>query len=120
MKKLNTKVIGILGTVALALGVFAIPAFAETTNPNTIGTGNMQSIMASGTMQKAMATGDVTKMTEAMNTPEIKAIMGEEHVNQMTEQMKNGNGMMSGKAGSMMGGTTGSNMMGGFGTQTQQ
>jgi len=113
------KVTVILGTVALALGVYAIPAFAATTtNQTTVGTGTMQSIMTSGTMQKAMATGDVSKMTDAMNTPEIKAIMGEQHVNQMTTYMKNG--MMGGKAGSMMGGTTGSNMMGGFGTQTQQ
>lgn len=62
-----------------------------------------------------------------MNTPEIKAIMGEQHVNQMTTYIKNG--MMDGTFGTMMGGTgntsttgsaivmggtTGSNMMGSF------
>lgn len=104
------KVAVILGTVALALGVFAIPAFATTTTQTTIGTGNMQSIMASGTMQKAMATGNVTQMASAMNTTQMKAIMGEQLVNQMTTYMKNG--MMGGKAGTMMSGTTGG-MMGG-------
>ena len=112
------KVAVILGTVALALGVFAIPAFAGTTNQNPVGTGAMQSIMASGTMQKAMATGDITQMTSAMNTTQIKAIMGEQLVNQMTQYMKNG---MMGGIGStsttgsaiMMGGTAGRGMMGG-------
>jgi hypothetical protein len=125
------KVTAILGTVVLALGVFAIPAFADTTtNQATVGTGNMQSIMTSGTMQKAMSTGDVSTMTNAMNTPEIKAIMGELHVDQMTTYMKNGMmggtfGNLIGSTGStpttgssiMMGGTTGSSMMSGFGSQ---
>ncbi|WP_242966727.1 G1 family glutamic endopeptidase [Desulfosporosinus sp. FKA] len=98
------KIAAILGTVVLGLGVFAIPAFADTTtNQATVGMVAMQSIMSSGTMQKAMTTGDFTQMASAMNTPEIKAIMGEQHVNQMTNYMKNG--MMGGTYGNMMGGS---------------
>ena len=81
--------------------------------------GTMQNIHNSQTMQEAMTTGDFTKMAEAMNTPEMKEIMGEEHLNQMTEYMKNGNGMMGSKGINMMGGSTGSNMMSGFGSNLQ-
>lgn len=127
MKKLNKKAALILGTVVLALGAFTIPALADTTNQNPAGINGMQSFMTSGAMQNvhnstamqdAMTTGDVSKMVNAMNTPEIKSIMGEDLVNQMTQYMKNGNfqAMRNGQ-GAMMGGSTVNNMMGSFTSQ---
>ena len=124
MKKLNKKVALILGTVVLAFGAFAIPALADTTNQTPSGINGMQSFMTSGTMQNvhnskamqdAMTTGDVSKMVDAMNTPEIKSIMGEDLVNQMSQYMKNGSlqAMHDGRGG-MMGGPSANNMMGGF------
>lgn len=112
MKKFNKKATLILGTVVLALGVLAIPAFADTTPDG--GFNKMNSLMSSGTMQtmhnspamqNAMAAGDINSMIDAMNSPEIKAIMGEEHTNQMTELMKNGNMQAMHRQGGMMMGT---------------
>ncbi|WP_158310141.1 hypothetical protein [Desulfosporosinus acidiphilus] len=37
-------------------------------------------------MQKTITSGNVSTITNAMNTPEIEAIMGERHVNQMAIQ----------------------------------
>ena len=127
MKKLSKKVSILIGTAVIGLGLMAVPVFAETDGQDFfgsmqsfMGTEAMQSMHNSTAMQEAMSTGDISKMAEAMNTPEFKSIMGEEHVNQMTEYMKNGNMQSMHGQGGMMGASSG--MMGtgngmGFGTQ---
>jgi len=115
MKKfISKKLTAILGSAVLATGLIAIPAFAGTTNEEGQNLfGQMRSFMASSqsqeimdssamqnlhnseTMQEAMQTGDIDKMQEAMNSnPEVKALLGEETLNQMNQFMqKNGQAM---------------------------
>ena len=115
MKKfISKKATAILGSAILATGLIAIPALAATSNDEGQNFfGQMQSFMASGqhqeimnssamqnlhnseAMQEAMQTGDIAKMQEAMNSnPEVKALLGEETLNQMTQFMQeNGQAM---------------------------
>jgi len=78
----------------------------------------MQSMHNSTAMQEAMKTGDITKMREAMNSPEIKAQLGEDVVNQMNQMMSDANikAMHGGQSGTMMSGQGGSMMGSGSGT----
>ncbi|WP_052090588.1 hypothetical protein [Desulfosporosinus sp. HMP52] len=116
MKKfISKKVTAILGGAVLATGLIAIPAFAVTSNDEGQNLfGQMRSFMASSqhqeimnssamqnmhnseAMQEAMQTGDIAKMQEAMNSnPEVKALLGEETLNQMNQFMQDNGQAMS-------------------------
>jgi hypothetical protein len=51
----------------------------------------MQSIHNSSVMQDAMNSGDLGKMKDAMNSPEIKAQLGDDVVNSMNQMMSDAN-----------------------------
>lgn len=51
----------------------------------------MQSIHDSSAMQEAIKSGDINKIKEAMNSPEVKAQLGEDVVNSMNKMMSNAN-----------------------------
>lgn len=58
---------------------------------SSISSETMQSIHDSSAMQEAIKSGDITKMKGAMNSPEVKAQLGEGVVNSMNEMMSNVN-----------------------------
>ncbi|MGE4272313.1 MAG: hypothetical protein AB7E31_05510 [Desulfitobacterium sp.] len=133
MNKLNKKAGLILGSVALVIGIIAVPVLADTTAGkanqanlapaeavresiqsvegsnvnNYMNIGAMQNIHNSEVMQDAMKSGDFEKMRDAMNSPEIKTQLGEEVVDAMNQMMSNGS-MNAMHRGNMMSGT---NMM---------
>ncbi|MCO5384408.1 hypothetical protein [Desulfosporosinus sp.] len=116
MKKfVSKKLTAILGSAVLATGLIAIPAFAGTSNDEGQNLfGQMRSFMASiqsqeimdssamqnlhnsEAMQEVMKTGDIDRMQEAMNSnPEVKALLGEETLNQMNQFMQENGQAMS-------------------------
>lgn len=135
MDKINKKVAIILSSTALAFGIIAIPVLAASTNTEIANQANfvpvaadsksiqsledvsennymnidaMQNVHNSEVMQEAMKSGDSDKMREAMNSPEIKAQLGEEVVDAMNQMMSNEN-MSIMHSGGMM--RSGNNMM---------
>ncbi|AGA68655.1 hypothetical protein Desdi_1140 [Desulfitobacterium dichloroeliminans LMG P-21439] len=88
----------------------------NTTKNNYMNVEAMQNMHESTVMQEAMNSGNVDKMKEAMNSPEIKAQIGEDAVDAMNQMMSNENmnamhngNMNSMHNGNMMG--SGTNMM---------
>lgn len=139
MKKINKKAGIVISSVALALGILAVPVLAgtdlktetqanatpveassqtikttsnESFSYNSMSTGVMQNMHNSTVMQDAMNSGDINNMNDAMNSPEIKAQLGEDVVNSMNQMMSNGNmnAMHSSQGSNMMGSGT-NNMM---------
>ncbi|MGI1658718.1 MAG: hypothetical protein ACRKFN_07070 [Desulfitobacterium sp.] len=134
MNKLNKKAGLILGSATLVIGIIAVPVLAGTTTEianqanlapvavvseniqsvegsnvnNYMNIGAMQNMHDSEVMQDAMKSGDFEKMREAMNSPEIKAQLGEEVVDAMNQMMSNGS-MSTMHRGGMM--SSGNNMM---------
>ncbi|AGA68616.1 hypothetical protein Desdi_1099 [Desulfitobacterium dichloroeliminans LMG P-21439] len=134
MKKINKRVSLILSSAVLALGIISVPVLAGTNTevanqansaPVAAASRNIQSVgdatvnnymnneamlnmHNSKVMQDAMKSGDFDKMREAMNSPEIKAQLGEEVVGAMNKMMSNGN-ISSMHRGNMMG--SGNTMM---------
>ncbi len=146
MWKFNKKITAILGTATLAIGLVALPAIAGTTEQpgngwagqmqgfmmqtfspeqrqELINSNEMQNLHNSQGMQDAMQTGDVKAMQEFMNSdPNVKALMGQDNLDQMNEFMSQSGGNMmtnesgvTGSEGARMKGSgtakTGSNMM---------
>ena len=120
------KIIAIVGTATLAVGLMALPAMADTTQGQGNGwTGQMQNFMQqtftqgqhqalmnssamqslhnSDAMQKAMQSGDVRAMQDLMNSdPNVKAQIGQDNLNKMNQ-------FMSQYGGNMMNGGNGAN-----------
>lgn len=119
MKKFfSKKVAVILGSALLVTGLVAIPVLAASSNEGsqnifgqrqsrmsqTFAPGQHQEIMNSSVMQdlhnsdamqEAMQSGDITKMQEVMNSnPEVKALLGEETLNKMSQFMGENLGAM--------------------------
>jgi hypothetical protein len=120
-KMISKKTAAILASAVLATALIAIPVLATTSNVEgdsffsqmqsfmtsekhleIMNTSAMQNLHNSEAMKEAMKNGDVAKMQEAMNlNSEVKAILGEETLNQMnTFMQENGqtmNQMMQGQ-----------------------
>lgn len=122
MKRSSKRIMAILGTAALAVGIMALPAIAETTRQGSawfsemhgymqknfspeqhqalMNSREMQDLHNSQEMQKAMQTGDVKKMQELMNSdPAVKAQMGQDNLDRMNELMSNSGGSMMSNSG---------------------
>lgn len=85
-----------------------IQSVGDATVNNYMNNEAMLNMHNSKVMQDAMKSGDFDKMREAMNSPEIKAQLGEEVVGAMNKMMSNGN-ISSMHRGNMMG--SGNTMM---------
>lgn len=118
MKEISNKVIAIIGTATLAVGLIALPAVAQTTpqqgnewfgqmqeymqktfspeqHQNLMNSSEMQNLHNSRGMQDAMQTGDIEKMQELMNADlEVKAQLGKDNLDKMNEFMSNSSGGM--------------------------
>ena len=135
MKKFSKKIMAIIGTTTLAVGVLALPALAGTTSQQGSGwVGQMQGFMQqtfspgqyqtfmnstamqnfhnSAGMQKAMQAGDVKAMQGLMNSdPNVNAQIGQDNLNKMNQFMSQSRGNMMAN-----GSNSGSAMINGSGT----
>lgn len=137
MEIFSKKVMAIVGTATLAVGIIVLPVLAGTNQQqgngwvgqmqgfmqNTFSSGQHQTLMNSTTMknlpnssgmQNAMQPGDVKKMQELMNSdPAVKTQIGQDNLDKMNQFMsKSGGSMMS--SGSSITGSRGT-MMNGIG-----
>lgn len=139
MKKSSKKIMAILGTAILAVGLMALPALAGTTqdqgsgwigqmqnfmqqtfspsqNQTIMNSTAMQNLHNSSEMQKAMQTGDIKAMQDLMNSdPNVKAKMGQDNLDKMNQFMSQFGGNMMSKSGTNSSGNT---MMNGVGTSS--
>lgn len=125
MKKFSMKIIAIVGTATLAVGLMALPAMAATTQGQGNGwTGQMQNFMQrTFTQGQHQALMNSSAMQDLMNSdPNVKAQIGQDNLNKMNQfmsqyggnMMNGGNGANSFSRGMMNGSwttTTGSTMM---------
>lgn len=120
MKKLNKKIMAVVGTATLAVGLMALPALAGTTQQQgnnwfsqmqafmqnsfspqqhqaLMNSQAMQNLHNSTAMQKAMQEGDITAMQNLMNSdPAVKAQLGQDNLAKMNQFMSNaGSSMMN-------------------------
>ena len=123
MKKFSKRVMAIVGTATLAVGLMALPALAGTTQKQGNGVGQHQALMNSSAMQnlynsaetqKAIQTGNVKTMQELMNSnAAVKAQIGQDNLDKMNQfmsqsgrsMMRNGSGI-NGSRGTMMSGNS--------------
>ncbi|SPF34467.1 conserved exported hypothetical protein [Candidatus Desulfosporosinus infrequens] len=142
MKKLSKKVMAIVGTATLAVGLMAFPVLAGNQQKENGWVGQMQGFMQnnfslgqhqtlmnstamqnlrnSSGMQKAKQTGDVKTMQELMNSdPVVKTQLGQDNLDKMKQFMNKPGGkimsngsIITGSRGTMMNGIGRSNMMG--------
>lgn len=127
MNIFSKKVTAIIGTAALAVGLMALPAIAETSQQQGSGwfgqmqgymqktfspeqhqvlmnSTEMQNLRNSPEMQNARQTGDVKKMQELMNSdPIVKAQIGQDNLDEMNQFMNNSGGEMMINGGGMIG-----------------
>ena len=127
MNIFSKKVTAIIGTAALAVGLMALPALAETSqqqgsrwfgqmqgymqktfspeqHQTLMNSTAMQNLRNSSEMQNARQTGDVKKMQELMNSnPVVKAQIGQDNLDKMNQFMSNSGGNMMTSGGGMTG-----------------
>lgn len=140
MKNFKKKMVAIVGTAVVAVGLMALPAFAGTVQGQSNGWfGQMRALMNqtftpaqqqqfmsspaiqslhnSPAMQQAMQNGDVSTMQGLMNSdPALKAQVGQENIDKMNGLMNSysqskPNARTSGVAGSAMGSNGNAGMM---------
>ncbi|MDR3543288.1 MAG: hypothetical protein P4L69_20355 [Desulfosporosinus sp.] len=146
MKKFSKKIMAIVGTATLAVGLMALPALAGTTQQqgnnwfsqmqafmqNSFLPKQHQELMNSQAMQNlhnstAMQESNITAMPNLMNSdPAVKAQLGKDNLAKMNPIMSNAGskvmskGSVTGSGSTMMNGngvsSRGSNMMGTSGT----
>ena len=113
MKKFSKKVMAIIGTATLGVGLMALPALAGTTQQHgnswfgqmqtfmqnsfspqqhqaLMNSQAMQNLYNSTAMQQAMQEGNITAMQNLMNSnPAVKAQLGKDNLAKMNQFMSN-------------------------------
>ena len=119
MKKFSKKIMAVVGTATLAVGIMALPALAGTNQQQgnswfgqmqafmqnsfspqqhqaIMNSQAMQNLHNSTAMQKAMQEGDITAMQNLMNSDQaVKAQFGQDNLAKMNQFMSNAGSVMS-------------------------
>lgn len=115
MQKPSNKMLAIIGTTVVALGLMVLPALANTSGTNNwftqmrtlmnqtftpaqqqqfMSSKAMQDLHNSSTMQQAMKDGNIAEMQSLMNSDQaLKAQIGSENIDKMNQMMGQLQGM---------------------------